>query len=100
MAVTLDADGPGRWVIRGDLDFASVPEAWRLLRPLVSRPGAVTLGLGATGRANSAALGLLLECLEQARRSGCELRVADLPDALRDLAQVSNLVGVLEPLLD
>ncbi len=99
MPVRLEAAGPGRWELSGDLDFASVPEAWRLLRPLLSSAGAMTLSLAGVQRTNSAALGLLLEGLEQAHRAGCVLRFADLPAALRDLAAVSNLEAVLDAAL-
>ncbi|MFM1892552.1 MAG: hypothetical protein RLZ44_1629 [Pseudomonadota bacterium] len=90
-AVTLDAAGEGRWLLTGDLDFATVPQAWTLLRPLLERSGRVTLSLEKVGRANSAALGLLLEGLAHARANGCELRLQSLPQGLLDLAQVSNI---------
>jgi phospholipid transport system transporter-binding protein len=95
-AVRLEPAGEGRWLLAGDLDFATVPQAWNLLRPLLDRPGAVTLSLQKVQRANSAALGLLLEGLAQARNSGCELRLEALPQGLRDLAQVSNIDALID----
>jgi len=89
--VALKEAGPGHWSLSGALDFDTVPEAWRLLRPLVRQPGEVTLSLKGVERANSAALGLLLEAEELARRAGCRLVLRDVPEKLRDLASVTNL---------
>ncbi|MEJ2575428.1 MAG: STAS domain-containing protein [Gammaproteobacteria bacterium] len=90
-AVALTRAGADRWSLSGALDFSTVPEAWRLLEPVVSEAGAVSLSLAGVQRANSAALGLLLEAEEVARRSGCRLVLRDVPAKLRDLAAVSNL---------
>jgi anti-anti-sigma factor len=93
--VTLDPAGSGRWKLSGALTFDTVPDAWELLRPLLGQPGEVTLSLGGIKRANSAALGLLLEGVELAQRSDCRLVLRDLPQTLRDLAAMSNLESVL-----
>ena len=95
MAVTLEATAPGQWKLSGELNFASVPDAWEKLRPLVARPGRVTVSLAGVARSNSAGLGLLLEGLAHARRAECDLRYTALPAALMDLAKVSNLEGLI-----
>jgi phospholipid transport system transporter-binding protein len=90
-AVALSPAGSGRWSLSGELDFDSVPGAWELLRPLIADEPEVSLSLAGVRRANSAALGLLLEAEALARRSGCRMVLRDVPERLRDLAAVSNL---------
>ena len=93
--VTLDAGGPGLWRLGGVVDFETAPEAWGLLRPVLGGGGDVVLSLRGVQRANSAALGVLLECLDLVRSSGGRLILRDVPATLRDLAAMSNLQAVL-----
>ena len=88
-----------RWNLSGDLDFKSVPAAWKLLKPLLDKEKKVVLSLQGVAHANSAALAFLLEGLEYAQRSGCRLRYTALPDALRDLAEVSSLTPLINKVL-
>jgi len=46
-------------------------------------------------KANSAALALLLEGLELARKSGCTLEYSNIPRELLELARVSNVEALL-----
>lgn len=95
----LESTGQDRWGLSGDLDFASVPAAWALLKPLLDKEKKVFLSLQDVAHTNSAALGFLLEGLEYATQTGCRLRFAALPDALRDLAEVSGLTPLIDKVL-
>ena len=44
-----------RWNLSGDLDFKSVPAAWKLLKPLLDKEKKVVLSLQGVAHANSAA---------------------------------------------
>lgn len=99
-APALNPDGPGRWLISGDLDFNTVMTAWDLLRPLLDRENNVTISLHGVARANSAGLGFLLEGLEHARRRGCQLKFSSVPDALLDLAEISSLKPLISKAID
>lgn len=91
---------PGRWRVSGILDFAAVSalaaEGERLMRA-ASRRGLERLSIDLSGieSANSAALALLVEWLEQACRRGLELVYVQPPQPLMRLARLSNLDGLL-----
>jgi phospholipid transport system transporter-binding protein len=76
--------------IEGVLDFASVPALWDELRPLIGQAGETELSLAGVDASNSAGLALLVEAVQLARASGHELRLADLPAGLVDLARLSD----------
>jgi phospholipid transport system transporter-binding protein len=91
----LEEAGPDRWRLVGELDFASVPELWATLEPLLRSRAEMLVSLEGVSRTNSAALALLIEALDVARRSGCRLRYADLPADLLDLARMSRCEALL-----
>ena len=90
-SVSLDATGSNHWTFKGELDFSTVPDAWKLLHPLLRGGDSVTLSLAGVSRSNSAALALLLQAVDVARQSGARLRLEDLPEELASLAHMSNL---------
>jgi len=92
----LQAVGNRRWELIGELDFETVPALWREFAPLLRAPGEAVLSLSRVQRANSAALAMLLEAREEARRHGCNLHIQAMPAGLRSLAQMSNLESLLE----
>ncbi len=75
----------------GRLDFDTVPGLWPELAARIASSRALEVSLEGVTHANSAALALLLEGLELAAREGCRLRYLDLPEALLELARVSNV---------
>jgi phospholipid transport system transporter-binding protein len=87
---SLQPDGEGRWLLAGPLDFTTVPEVWPALERALTGAAELTVSLAGVERANSAALALLIEARDLAQRSGCSLRLVDLPDELLDLAGVSQ----------
>lgn len=93
---TLSPQGDGRWTLAGSLDFATVPGAWSQLEKLLRAGGPVTLSLGGVTQANSAALALLLEARDLARRSGSALRLVEVPAELLDLARMSQCETLLD----
>ena len=96
MTASLTAAGDGRWRLAGDLDFATVQGVWAQLAPLVEQRHELSLSLEGVGHTNSAALALLIEALDHARRHGCRLQFSDLPGDLLDLARMSRCDGLLQ----
>lgn len=93
----LQALGPGRYRLRGNLDLAGVAalaRAGRLLAPGPSA-GPIEVDLSAVGRSSSAAVALLLEWSEQVRARAGELRYTGWPEALVRIAGLSNVDGLL-----
>lgn len=89
--------GDGRFALSGDLGFSSVMGLLRQSDPLFATCSEVVLDLSQVERADSAGLALLVEWLRRARRRGQRFRVLTLPQALADIAQVSNIITWLVP---
>ena len=84
-----------RLTLSGTLDFASVPELWPQLQQQLAGGSDIELSLAGVSSSNSAALALLLEALDEAGKRGVKLRIADLPQGLSDLANLSNALELL-----
>jgi phospholipid transport system transporter-binding protein len=84
------------WGLSGDLTFATVGDFLPQFDELIANTqGCAQFDLGKVERADSAGLALLLEGIAIARRKGCQLGFRNLPDNLQDLAQISNVEGLL-----
>jgi phospholipid transport system transporter-binding protein len=86
----LEPAADGHWRLAGALDFGSVPGVWPDLEKVLGEQRSVALSLAGVEQANSAGLVMLLEAIEVARRSGCELVLSDVPSDLRALARMSS----------
>lgn len=95
MTASLQRLQDGRWRVTGILDFDSVVDLRPRLGEALGRGAEVELDLGGITRANSAALALLLQWQEDARRRGATLAIHNIPPALADLARLSNLRDIL-----
>lgn len=94
--VELESAGNNRWLLQGRLDFSTVPVAWRRLAPLLSVSGPLVLSLSGVTGSNSAALAMLLQALERAGSTGCDLQFTDFPADLLALAQMCNCEELLK----
>jgi len=94
-AATLLRAREGLWRLEGELDFKSVVELHPKLGAALQRGNAVDLDLAGVTRANSAALALLLQWIEDADSRGAGLRILNSPKALMELAELSNLDRLL-----
>jgi len=81
--------------LSGTLDFESVPRVWPSLAEKIRASRRLEVSLEGVEKSNSAALALLLQGLELARRSGCELRYKEIPPPLLALARMSNVERLL-----
>ena len=93
---TIVSRDEGSFRVEGVLDFDSVAALAGEGARLLSGPGPVDVDLNGVSEANSAALALLLEWLDLARRRKLKLRFHHLPDSLVRLAALSNVSGLLE----
>lgn len=94
-AARIEAVGPGMFRVSGVLDFASVGRLEATARPLLGGAGDALVDLGGVERANSAALALLLEWVDQARQARRRLRFQGVPAGLLEIASVSNVADLL-----
>lgn len=93
---TLEASADGRYTLRGDLSFDTVPalceQGERLFSP---GEGELTVDLGAVRRADSAGVALLVEWTRQARAAGRAIHFTHIPAQMLAIARVSSLDEVL-----
>jgi phospholipid transport system transporter-binding protein len=94
-AALIESAGPGRFRVKGVLDYVSVGRLERLARPLLGAAPEAVVDLTAVRDANSAALALLLEWVDQAGQAGRRIRFAGVPAAVLEIAKVSNVADLL-----
>ncbi|NJD07706.1 MAG: STAS domain-containing protein [Methylococcaceae bacterium] len=86
---------PGRYLLAGELCFASAEKAFRRVLGIIGGSGETTLDLGGVVRADSAGLALLLEWQRQAELRGSVLHYVNLPQQLRAIAHVAGVEDIL-----
>lgn len=86
---------PGRYVLQGELCFASAERALRRVSALLGEGGETTFDLGGIIRSDSAGLALLLEWQRRAERSGRVLHYVNLPPQLQAIAHVAGVEDIL-----
>jgi len=82
--------------LQGALDFERVPRLWPELARQIEAHSDLVVSLAEVERADSAALALLLEGLDLARRKGHRLRYQAIPEALLQLARMSHVDLLLQ----
>ncbi|HID48237.1 MAG TPA: anti-sigma factor antagonist [Chromatiales bacterium] len=94
--VRLQPVSSGVFALHGDLNMYSVPDLEGALERLLSDDASdLTLDLGAVSRSDSAGLAMLVEWWRQARQRGIDLRFSRLPEQLREIARISDLLPIL-----
>lgn len=95
-SATIERQSDGLYRIDGELDFDSVP---LVLAESISLFGKeqtdLQIDFSGMRRGNSAALGLMLEWVNIARRQNRRIRFSNIPDELLIIAQVSDLDSLL-----
>ncbi len=84
-----------RATLKGELVFDTVMQAEQQTRRLFNSGKAWRINLAGIRRADSAALALMLEWLARARRRDGRLRFEQPPEAILDLARVTNISELL-----
>jgi len=85
----------GVWQVVGELSFETVPGLLARARQLDSGQSDLIVDLSGVTRANSAGLVLLLEWLDEGRRRQRAVRFRHIPDSIRNIARVSNVIDLL-----
>ena len=98
-AAVVEPGGDGLIRVRGDMVFSTAGSLLEQGDALIAGEGPLVVDLSGVRKCDSAALALLLEWLERARRRGTDIRYRHLPDALRGIARLSNVEALL-PLAD
>jgi len=88
-------DQVSRWSLPEVLDLDSIPDIWPEMARRIGASRELSISLAGVKRTSSAALALLLQGLEEAKRAGCSLRYTHVPEDLLALARVSNVESLL-----
>jgi phospholipid transport system transporter-binding protein len=87
--------GKDRFLLRGELTFATAAEALERSRELFRDHAFIELDLSGVTAADSAGLALLLEWITWARGSARELQFHHIPEQLLAIAQISEVEDLL-----
>jgi len=93
--VDFQSTGEGRFLVRGELTFATAEEALERSRKLFRGHAVIELDLSGVTAADSAGLALLLEWITWARGNARELQFRHIPGQLRAIAQISEVEDLL-----
>ena len=84
-----------RLLLAGPVTIASVTALLAQSRALLA-PGVAVLDFKGVTELDSAAVALALECLREARRQGFSLSLANLPEAMQNLAELYAVSELLQ----
>lgn len=87
----------GTYIIEGELNMHTVPEATKeLIAILPTAEGdKLTIDLTAVSRSDSAGVALLVEVMQHAKKANLTLVFKNLPQQMKDIADVSGLLEIL-----
>lgn len=95
-SVTLEQVAAGQYLLKGELNMYSVPQLFADSQSqLAGLSGEVSIDLAEVSRSDSAGLALLLAWLRLAQQHQLTLRFRNLPEQMRQIAQVSELDALL-----
>jgi phospholipid transport system transporter-binding protein len=83
--------GDGRFAVNGAMSFATANDILRRSGPLFDRHGSLEIDLAGVGRADSAALALLIEWKSQAANRSADIHFSNVPESLLAIARTSEL---------
>ena len=87
----------GELVLAGVLDYRSAPSLREAGRALIGKhaAGALNISCAQVTKSSSVGLALLLAFMRDAKAANKHLTLTDLPDDMREIAQVSGLLEIL-----
>lgn len=91
----LSVTAAGRWLLEGELGFASVPDILAHPGADISGTTAIEVDLRGVTRADSAGLALLVEWLRESERAGQQITFINVPQQLLSIARVCGLDEIL-----
>ena len=91
----LTETGNGRWLLEGDLSFASVPAVLKLSARDLTASREIQVDLKGVTRADSAGLALLVEWLRESERAGKVITFSNVPKQLLAIAMLCGLDEIL-----
>lgn len=81
----------GKFVLSGNLNYETVPLLWKTSQELFASKNSLSIDLTGVQQSNSAALALLLEWMKLIDSNGNSIEFLNLPEQLREIAQLCGL---------
>ncbi len=91
----IESSADGAWSVSGTLDLATVTALRKTGLEWFAGASEVVVDLAGVSDADSGALALLVEWMNDCRARGSRFAIRGLPDQLRSIARVTGLDGVL-----
>ena len=88
---------PGRYALSGAFGFATARRILAEGSAAFADHPSVVVDLAGVTQADSAGLAVLLEWVTWAHREGREIRFQQIPRAIRAIARISEVEGLLDP---
>ena len=88
-------NGPGNWLLQGELGFDSVSAVLQHAGANMLVSGRLEVDLNGVSRADSAGLALLVEWLRESEKAGNEIAFINVPQQLLSIARVCGLDEIL-----
>ncbi len=87
----------GEYAIEGELNMQTVPEVSKQLPEFVKQVDGndFTLDLALVSRSDSAGVALMVEVMQLTKSANLSLHLSNLPQQMRDIADVSGLLDIL-----
>ncbi len=95
MGFSIEADGPGRLLAKGELDFDTAAAALRSGSAALAQGSAWTVDLAGVTAGDSAGVAVLVEWLSVAAARGATLRYESVPQQMLAIARISDLEDLL-----
>lgn len=99
MNVTIIKKDAAEYAIKGELNMQTVPDAVKQLNELMgqlpSEVESLTFDLDLISRSDSAGVALLIDVMQKAQSLEITLLFSNLPQQMRDIADISGLLDIL-----
>ena len=95
MNIRLQKLGGGRFRLKGELNFTTVPAVWRAGMVAFAEADKIELDLQGIQRSDSAGLALLIEWQRQAKQAGKPVTYLNMPAQMLAIARASSLDQIL-----
>lgn len=96
MQAIINKQEQGHYVIEGELNMQSVPDASKQLFELMqAEDKEFTLDLASVSRSDSAGVALLVELMQTAKMLELTLLFSNLPQQMKEIAGISGLLDIL-----
>ena len=95
MQAKINKQEKGIYAVEGELNMQSVPAVSKQLFELMQKENQnLILDLSSVSRSDSAGVALLVEAMQLAKTNNLSLSLSNLPQQMKDIAEISGLLDI------